>query len=136
MTSLDEKFIDFCKSESSGIFGGVNDTFSIEQIKKFNSNLQSQKIDKQADFINDEIANVKQIEENIRKMREKFEKLSDKNNGTNAVITNSFPFGNIDDDNKQEFIDDTTLKQLTESEDKFSELSRILFQIFLKMMKN
>ena len=52
MTSLDEKFIDFCKSETSETFGGYNDTFSTEQIKNIKSELQSEKLDKQSDFIN------------------------------------------------------------------------------------
>ena len=131
MTSLDEKFLDFCKSETSETFGGVNDTFSIEQIKEFKSDLQSVKQDKQGDFIIDEIENVKRIEKDIRDMRENFEKISDKNNSPKDIINNSFPLGNNDEKNKQS-IENTTLEQLTKSEEKFIELSKSLFPDIFK----
>lgn len=135
MTSLDEKFIDFCKSQTSDTFGGINDTFSIKKIDIFKSELQSVKQDKQGDFIIDEIENVKRIEKDIRDMRENFEKISDKNNSPKNIIINSFPLGNNDVKNQQS-IDDTTLKQLTNSEEKFFELSKSLFPDIFKDANN
>jgi len=129
MTSLDEKFVDFYKSETSETFGGVNDTFSIKQIDTFKSELQSVKYDKQSDFINEKIQDVIKIDGDIRKMRENFEKLPE--NGQDDVFNNCFPFGEITANNMKS-IDDTTLKQLTDSQDKFSHLCARLFPDIFK----
>ena len=66
MTSLDEKFIDFCKLHSSSSeYGGINDVFSIKQIEEFKSYLEAEQIDKQANFVNTKIQEVQNIEKNI-----------------------------------------------------------------------
>ena len=73
MTSLDEKFFDFCDISSSYKIGGVNDVYSEEQIEDFNSQIQiNLTADQKKELINTKIGQANTINEELRKMEKEF----------------------------------------------------------------
>jgi hypothetical protein len=127
MTSLEEKFISFCKNSSSSLGPGINDSYSIKDIKYFEKQIEkysiSTKNQEKKEFIEEEIEKAKKVEKGIFDMIEVFDKskLPDK-------IDNIFPDGY---DSKT--ISNIKLKDLTTSATQFKELCFKLFRdVYLK----
>jgi hypothetical protein len=127
MTSLDEKFFDFCDISSSYKIGGVNDVYSEEQIEDFNSQIQiNLTADQKKELINTKIGQANTINEELRKMEKEFETFDKKpkeNQELPEIIQNSFPVG------QSNFVK-PELEKLNKSADKFSDLCQVLFKEF------
>jgi len=100
MTTLDEKFFDFCDISSSYKIGGVNDVYSKEQIEDFESQIQiNLTTDQKKALLDTKIGQANVINTEIRQMTQKFETFDKKpkENQTPAeIIQNSFPVGQND----------------------------------------
>lgn len=122
MTSLEEKFIYFCKDNSKSIMPGINDEYSIKEYTEFKQNLESNfptsnKINEKRKFIGEQIVNARQVDANIIAMYKEFEKPE-----IPDFIQNKFPTGyNIND------INNLNLNNLTNSSSLFKKLFDKLF---------
>lgn len=125
MTSLDEKFFDFCDISSSYKIGGVNDVYSQEQIEDFESEIQTNlTTDQKKALLDKKIGQANTINEELRKMQQEFETFDKKpkeNSRPSDIIQNSFPIG------KNDFVK-PKLDKLNDSAKKFPDLCRVLFK--------
>jgi len=122
MTSLEEKFIYFCKDNSKSIMPGINDEYSIKEYTEFKQTLvsnfpTSNKIKEKRKFIDQQIVIAEQVDANIIAMYKEFEKPE-----IPDFIENKFPTGyNIND------INNLKLENLKDSSGLFKKLFEKLF---------
>ena len=137
MTSLDEKFIDFCDLKSSYKIGGVNDIYSEEQTDYFQLNVQTFADEEKIEFVERKIQEAEIINKEVRNLTLNFDSVYKKGEinvegeegegeGEEAqirkkIIQNTFPIG------KKNFYR-PKLENLTKSADIYSELCQQLFK--------
>jgi len=132
MTSLDEKFIDFCDLKSSYKIGGVNDIYSEEQTDYFQLNVQTFADEEKTQFVQGKIEQAEIINKEVRNLTLNFDSVYKKGEinvegeegaaqPDSKIITNAFPIG------KKNFYR-PKLENLTKSADIYSDLCQQLFK--------